>query len=212
MNTTPRIEVAIVEDIDDIRNGLADFINGAAGFRCVATYANAEAALKDLPDLEPDVVLMDIGLPGMSGIECIRILKSQYPKLQIMMLTVYEDDDKIFSSLVAGASGYILKKTPPAKLLESIQDLYNGGSPMSSQIARKVVQTFQHAQKPSQPTADLSKREQEILTYLAKGYLYKEIAATLHISVETVRTHLRNIYEKLHVRTRTEAVLKFLQK
>ncbi|MGH7449822.1 MAG: response regulator, partial [bacterium] len=197
---------------DDIRNGLADFINGAAGFRCVATYANAEAALEDLPDLEPGVVLMDIGLPGMSGIECIRILKTQHPKLQIMMLTVYEDDDKIFNSLVAGASGYILKKTPPDKLLESIRDLYNGGSPMSSQIARKVVQTFQHTQKPAQPIADLSKREQEILAYLAKGYLYKEIAATLHISVETVRTHLRNIYEKLHVRTRTEAVVKYLQK
>ncbi len=212
INTAPRIEVAIVEDIDDIRNGLADFINSATGFRCVATYANAEAALEELPDLEPDVVLMDIGLPDMSGIECIRILKMQHPKLQIMMLTVYEDDDKIFNSLAAGATGYVLKKTPPAKLLEGIEELHNGGSPMSSQIARKVVQTFQHTQKPSQPTEDLSKREQEILSYLAKGHLYKEIAATLSISVETVRTHLRNIYEKLHVRTRTEAVLKFLQK
>lgn len=210
--TTPRIEVAIVEDIDDIRNGLADFINAATGFRCVATYATAEAALEDLPDLEPDVVLMDIVLPGMSGIDCIRALKMQQPNIQIMMLSLYEDDEKIFNSLVAGASGYILKKTPPEKLLESIQDLYNGGSPMSPQIARKVVQTFQYLQKPSQSTDDLSKREQEILAYLAKGHLYKEIAATLHISVETVRTHLRNIYEKLHVRTRTEAVLKYLQK
>jgi DNA-binding NarL/FixJ family response regulator len=178
----------------------------------VAAYANAENALEELPDQEADVVLMDIGLPGMSGIECIRTLKSQHPQMQIMMLTVYEDDDKIFNSLKAGATGYILKKTPPAQLLQAIQDLHNGGSPMSPQIARKVVQTFQSMRAPSQAAEPLSKREQEILAYLAKGHLYKEIAATLHISVETVRTHLRNIYEKLHVRTRTEAVVKFLQK
>jgi DNA-binding NarL/FixJ family response regulator len=203
------INVAIVEDIDDIREGLAGLINRAEGFRCIAQYSCAEAALEELPDLEPDVVLMDIGLPKMSGIECIRHLKAQSPQMQIMMLTIYEDDEKIYASLVAGATGYVLKKTPPAKLLEAIQDLHNGGSPMSSQIARKVVQTFQQMQKPTQPTANLSKREQEILSYLAKGLLYKEIASHLSISVETVRTHLRNIYEKLHVRNRTEAVLKY---
>ncbi len=206
------IDVAIVEDHDDIREGLAALINGAEGFRCVATYANAETALEELPELEPDVVLMDIGLPGISGIECIPILKAQHPQMQIMMLTIYEDDDKIFNSLKAGATGYILKKTPPAQLLQAIHDLHNGGSPMSSQIARKVVQTFQSLHAPSPTAEPLSKREQEILSYLAKGHLYKEIAATLHLSVETVRTHLRNIYEKLHVRTRTEAVVKFLQK
>jgi DNA-binding NarL/FixJ family response regulator len=206
------INVAIVEDIDDIREGLAALINGSEKFRCEAAYANAEAALEQLPELEPDVVLMDIGLPGMSGIECIQRLKAQYPQMQIMMLTIYEDDEKIFDSLKAGASGYILKKTPPAKLLESIQDLHNGGSPMSSQIARKVVQAFQQNHQPVPPAERLSKREQEILAYLAKGHLYKEIAVALHISVETVRTHLRNIYDKLHVRTRTEAVVKYLQK
>jgi len=206
------IHVAIVEDIDEIRAGLAALINAADGFRCIATYASAEAALADLPDWEPDVALMDIELPGMSGIECMRRLKVRLPKLQIMMLTIYEDDDKIFNSLAAGASGYILKKTPPDKLLEAIQDLHHGGSPMSSQIARKVVQTFQPKQRPTDVTAELSKREQEILFYLAKGYLYKEIAATLSLSVETVRTHLHHIYEKLHVHTRTEAVLKYLQK
>jgi DNA-binding NarL/FixJ family response regulator len=206
------INVAIVEDIDDIREGLAALINGSEKFRCAVAYANAEAALEQLPELEPDIVLMDIGLPGMSGIECIQRLKAQCPQLQIMMLTIYEDDEKIFDSLKAGATGYILKKTPPARLLEAIQDLHNGGSPMSSQIARKVVQTFQQNHQPAPAAEQLSKREQEILAYLAKGHLYKEIAATLHISVETVRTHLRNVYEKLHVRTRTEAVLKYLQK
>ncbi len=206
------IHVALVEDLDEIREGLAALINGAEGFRCVATYASAEAALEDLPDWEPHVVLMDIELPGMSGIECIRVLKAQLPQTQIMMLTVYEDDEKIFNSLAAGASGYLLKKTAPAKLLEAIQDLHHGGSPMSSQIARKVVHTFQQKQQPNLATATLSNREQEILSYLAKGYLYKEIAATLHISVETVRTHLHHIYKKLHVHTGTEAVLKYLQK
>lgn len=207
-----KIQVAIVEDIEDIREGLASFINSAEGFRCMATFACAEAALKELPDLAPDVVLMDIGLPGMSGIECIRILKAQDAAMQIMMLTIYEDDEKIYNSLAAGATGYILKKTPPAQLLEAIQDLHKGGSPMSPQIARKVVQAFQHMRTPAKETEALSKREQEILGYLAQGRLYKEIADKLSISVETVRTHLRNIYEKLHVRNRAEAMLKYLQK
>jgi len=206
------IQIAIVEDTDVIREGLAVLINGSEGFHCVATYASAEAALEELPELAPDVVLMDIELPGLSGIECMRILKAQSPQMQIMMLTVYEDDEKIYNSLVAGATSYILKKTPPAKLLEAIQDLYNGGSPMSPQIARKVVQAFQQMRKPTQPLAELSKREHEVLSTLVKGFPYKEIAEQLHISIETVRTHLRNIYEKLHVRNRTEAVLKYLQK
>lgn len=206
------IEVALVEDLDDIREGLAALINRSSGFECIAAYSCAEDALRELPDLAPDVVLMDIGLPGMSGIECIQRLKAQCPQMQIMMLTIYNDDEKIFNSLEAGASGYVLKKAPQDKLLEAIRDLHDGGSPMSSEIARKVVQSFQKLHPPSQSAAALSKREQEILAYLSRGYLYKEIAHALHLSVETVRTHLRNIYEKLHVRNRTEAMLKYLQK
>jgi DNA-binding NarL/FixJ family response regulator len=158
------IHVAIVEDHDDIREGLSALIDGAEGFRCVAAYSCAEATLEELPQLEPDVVLMDIGLPGMSGIECIPILKAQHPQMQIMMLTIYEDDDKIFNSLKAGATGYILKKTPPDKLLEAIRDLHNGGSPMSPQIACKVVQAFQQNHKPSSLVSDGQAKTLEILT------------------------------------------------
>jgi DNA-binding NarL/FixJ family response regulator len=202
------INVAIVEDEDNVRKGLAALINGSEGFRCVLTYSSAEKALPELLKNSPNVVLMDLNLPGMSGIECIRRLKARQPALPIMVLTVYEDDDKIFESLRAGASGYLLKKTPPAKLLEAILDLQNGGSPMSSSIARKVVQTLQAMGPSSKEAENLSKREHEILAYLAKGYRYKEIADALFISIETVRTHLHNIYEKLHVRSRSEAVLK----
>jgi len=206
------INISIVEDTKDIREGLCALINGSEGFSCKSSFSNAESALKDLIDDKPDVVLMDIGLPGMSGIECIRKLKAKKPELQIIMLTVYEDDDHIFKALVAGASGYLLKKTPPAKLLEAIQDVFNGGSPMSSQIARKVISAFQSINKSSVETENLSSREQEILSFLAKGFRYKEIAEKLFISIETVRTHLRNIYEKLQVHSRTEAVLKFFNK
>jgi DNA-binding NarL/FixJ family response regulator len=202
------INVAIVEDEDNVRKGLAALINGSEGFRCVLTYSSAEKALPELLKNSPNVVLMDLNLPGMSGIECIRRLKARQPALPIMVLTVYEDDDKIFESLRAGASGYLLKKTPPARLLEAILDLQNGGSPMSSSIARKVVQTLQAMGPSSKEAENLSKREHEILAYLAKGYRYKEIADALFISIETVRTHLHNIYEKLHVRSRSEAVLK----
>ena len=162
----------------------------------------------DLFKARPDVVLMDINLPRMSGIECTRRLKERQPDVPIMMLTIYEDDEKIFDSLTAGASGYLLKKTPPAKLLDAILELHNGGSPMSSRIARKVVETFRALGTSSKEIENLSKRESEILSHLAKGYRYKEIADTLFISIETVRTHIRNIYEKLHVRSRSEAVLK----
>ncbi len=206
------IKVSIVEDIKDIREGLAALINGSEGFSCISTYSNAEDALKNLTDNNTDVVLMDIGLPNMSGTECIKRLKQKNQNMVIVMLSVYEDDEHIFNSLLVGASGYLIKKTSPAKLLESITDVYNGGSPMSSQIARKVVSAFQATNKSSNEMENLSQREQEILSYLAKGFRYKEIAEKLFISVETVRTHLRNIYEKLHVRSRTEAVLKYLNK
>ncbi|MEW5800291.1 MAG: response regulator transcription factor [Bacteroidota bacterium] len=206
------IRVAIVEDLPDIRNGLAALIGGSAGFSCVGVFANGEEAVNGLLDVKPDVVLMDIDMPRMNGIECIKKLKTAHPRLQITMLTVFEDEEKIFGSLKAGASGYLLKKTPPVKLLESITELYNGGSPMSAGIARKIVEAFRQDAPANNEMENLSAREHEILTYLAKGYRYKEIADTLFISVETVRTHLRNIYEKLHVRSRTEAVLKYLKK
>lgn len=202
------IRVAIVEDINEIRDGLAALINGSEGYRCVGAFSDAESFLRKLPELLPDVVLMDINLPGISGIECIRLLQMKKYQAPIMVLSVYENDEHVFESLQAGASGYLLKKTPPIKLLDAIQDLYNGGSPMSGQIARKVVQTFQQTSIPSKEMEQLTPRELEILSHLAKGYRYKEIADTLFISVETVRTHLRNIYEKLHVRSRAEAVLK----
>jgi DNA-binding NarL/FixJ family response regulator len=202
------IRVALVEDDPQVREGLVSLISSAPGFHCAAACASAEEALKRLPPLSPEVVLMDIHLPGMSGIECIRRLKQQHPEMLISMLTVFEDHDRIFQSLTAGASGYLLKQTPPAKLLEAISELHHGGSPMSAQIARHVVETFQRPAPPELPDADLTPREQEIIRFLAKGYLYKEIAEQLDLSVETVRTHLHRIYDKLHVRSRTEAVMK----
>jgi len=206
--TARAIRVALVEDDPQVREGLMSLINSAPGFHCAAACASAEEALKRLPPLSPEVVLMDIHLPGMSGIECIRRLKQQQPQMQITMLTVFEDHERIFQSLTAGASGYLLKQTPPAKLLEAISDLHRGGSPMSAQIARRVVETFQRPAAPEVSEANLTAREQEILRFLAKGYLYKEIADQLGLSVETVRTHLHRIYDKLHVRSRTEAVMK----
>lgn len=206
------IKVAIVEDNEKIREGLAVLIGGSPSFTCVATYANAEDALTYLPGKKPDVVLMDIGLPKMSGIECLEELRELAPEIQVMMLTVYEDDDRIFKSLVAGASGYILKNTLPAELFEAIKEIHEGGSPMSNLITRKVVRTFQQMGKSSKELENLSERETEILSYVAKGYHDKEVAEKFFLSVETVRKHLRNIYQKLHVRSRTEAVLKFLNK
>jgi DNA-binding NarL/FixJ family response regulator len=206
------IRIAVVEDDKTVREGLQMLLNGSPGFSCVAAYGNGEDAVAGLPEVNPDVVLMDINLPGISGIECILALKEQKVPMQFIMLTVFEDADDIFHSLSAGATGYLLKQTPPAKLLEAIQDVYRGGSPMSGEIARKVVQSFQHPLPNYASANSLTKREDEILSYLVKGYFYKEIAGLLFISVETVRTHIRNIYEKLQVRTRSEAILKYLNK
>ena len=206
------ITLSIVEDVGDIRESLAILINGSPGFECIDTYSNAADALKGLPVRKPDVVLMDINLPGMNGIECVRMLNDLDPGIQIIMVTMYEDSAQVFQALEAGASGYILKRTPPGKLLEAIQEVHDGGSPMSMQIARKVVQSFHHAGPLLSDESNLTRREEEILSYLAKGLRYKEIADVLFISVETVRSHLRKVYEKLHVRSRTEAVLKYLQK
>jgi DNA-binding NarL/FixJ family response regulator len=206
------INVAVVEDNDKVREGLTTILNGSQGFECVWACESAEAALRKIPGVKPDVVLMDIHLPGMSGIECVESLKKRSPDLQIMMLTVYEDDDNIFRSLIAGATGYVLKKTPPAELLEAIRELHEGGSPMTEQIARKVVQLFQRMGKSATETENLTDREIEILSLVAKGYYDKELAEQLFLSIKTIRTHLRNIYKKLHVRSRTEAVLKYLQR
>lgn len=206
------IKVTIVEDNDKIRNGLLMLINGSEGYRCISDYSSGEAALKAIPNDKPDVVLMDINLPGMSGIKCVEKLKQKLPDLQFMMITVYEEDEQIFQSILAGASGYILKRTPPAELLEAIKELHEGGSPMSVQIARKVVDAFRKIGKSAKDTENLSERENAILSQVAKGYQDQEIADELCISVKTVRTHLRNIYKKLQVRSRTEAALKYLQK
>jgi len=206
------LTVSIVEDIDEIRDSLAVLINGSAGFECIGTYRNATEALKGIPLHKPNVVLMDINLPDMSGIECVRKLKDQDASLQVVMVTMYEDSEQVFKALAAGASGYILKRTPPSRLLEAIQEVHQGGSPMSMQIARMVVQSFHQSGLSVDESASLTRREEEILSYLAKGLRYKEIAETLFISVETVRSHLRRIYDKLHVRSRTEAVVKYLRK
>jgi DNA-binding NarL/FixJ family response regulator len=206
------IRIAIVEDEKTVREGLRILIDGTEGYQCVALYSNAEDALQEIFDVQPDVVLMDIHLPGISGIECVRQLKKQEPEFQIVILTIYEDDEQIFKSLAAGAHGYILKKTPPAKLLEAISEVHQGGSPMSGQIARRVVEFFPKKNKTNDKNENLSEREQEIISYLSKGYRYKEIADVLFISIETVRTHIRNIYEKLHVHSRTEALLEYMGK
>jgi DNA-binding NarL/FixJ family response regulator len=206
------IRIALVEDDKTVREGLQMLLNGSPGFSCIAVYSSGEDALTGIPEMLPDVVLMDINLPGINGIECILKLKEKNLPVLFIMLTVFEDPDAIFQSLSAGACGYLLKHTPPVKLLEAIQDVYRGGSPMSGEIARKVVQSFQHNPTKTNTSETLTKREEEILGFLAQGYFYKEIAGSLSISVETVRTHIRNIYEKLQVRTRTEAILKYLGK
>jgi len=205
------INVSIVEDSDKFRETLARVLNRSEGFRCVSQYPNAEDALKALPQDKPEVVLMDINLPGMNGVECVRQLKQLMPTIQVMMLTVYEDTENIFNALAAGATGYMLKRTPRDELLEAIREVHRGGSPMTTHIARKVVLSFQRAAPAASPTENLSPREQEVLDCLAKGFLYKEIAEKLNISYETVHTYIRRIYEKLQVRTRTEAVAKFLR-
>ena len=208
---TMPIAVAIVEDDARIRESLVVLLQGVEGFRCVGNYGSAEEALRSIPAGKPDVVLMDINLPHMSGIECVRELKAKLPEVQILMLTVYDDSEIVFRALTEGASGYILKRTTPDKLIEAVREAHQGGSPMTPHIARKVVQYFHRLGSVKHEAQTLTDREREVLNQLAKGYLYKEIADSLGIGVETVRRHLSNIYRKLHVHTRTEAVLKHLQ-
>jgi len=206
------ITVSIVEDNEQLRGTLARLINRSDGFRCVSQFGDAESALVGLPKENPAVVLMDINLPGMSGVECVRKLKQTAPEILCLMLTAYEDTENIFDALAAGATGYLLKRAPRAELLEAIEEARRGGSPMTTHIARKVVQSFQKtATAAPQSSATLSTREQEVLDCLSQGFLYKEIAEKLGISYETVHTYIRRIYEKLQVRTRTEAVAKFLK-
>jgi len=204
------ISVSIVEDDPQVRSSLAKLIDGAPGFRCVSRHGSAEEALVEIPKVKPEVVLMDINLPGINGVECVRKLKPQLPKAQIIMLTVYQNTEHIFNALTAGATGYMLKQTPPAELLAAIKEVHGGGSPMSSHIARKIVQSFQHSAAATAEAESLSPREAEVLDLLAKGFLYKEIAEQMKVSYATVHTHIRHIYEKLHVRSRTEAVAKHL--
>ncbi len=206
------IKISIVEDDDRIRKGIEALINGSEGYKCISTFSSAEEALRDIPKQIPDVILMDINLPQMSGIECVKLIKKDYPEIQIIMLTVYEVSDQIFESLKAGASGYLLKRTSPVELLQAIKDVSSGGSPMSSQIARKVVQYFQKENKKVDISKKLTPREDEILNLLSRGFRYKEIAEKLFISNDTVHTHIHKIYEKLQVRSRTEAVVKYLNK
>jgi DNA-binding NarL/FixJ family response regulator len=206
------IRVSIVDDEADLRENIAGYVDAAKGFRCVSVHSSAEEALARLPLEKPDVVLMDINLGGMSGIECVLQLKPLMRETQVVMLTVFEDTEKIFSALAAGASGYLLKRMPPEKLLEAIREVHEGGSPMSAPIARKVVQSLQtHRPAGVDETAELSPREREVLDGLAEGQAYKQIADKLDVSIHTVRNYIRRIYEKLHVRSSAEAVAKYLR-
>jgi len=202
------LNICIVEDSDDYRLALQEMINATPGFTCTLAYGNGESALKKIPSDIPDIVLVDIGLPGISGLELIATIKARIPKIQFMVLTVSEEGDKIFDALKVGASGYLLKSTPPKKIIEAIQDLANGGAPMSRKIARLVVASFQGLPAVLENPFDkiLTNREKDVLQELSKGLLYKNIAAELNISIETVKSHCHNIYTKLHATTRTEAI------
>jgi DNA-binding NarL/FixJ family response regulator len=202
------ISIAIVEDLDVVRNGLKDFISLSTEFLVVGSFKTGEEALQKLPEIRPDIVIMDINLPGINGIECIRQVKDKSTGTQFMMFTVYENDDKVFEALKAGASGYLLKNTGLLQIAESVKELHEGGSPMSANIARKMVNLFRDTDKKTPFLDILSNREKEILQLLAKGLLYKEIAEQLNITTGTVRIHIHKIYEKLHVQNRTEAINK----
>jgi DNA-binding NarL/FixJ family response regulator len=209
MGKSVSIKVSIVEDDPKAREILVDWINRAEGFKCVSNHGSGEDALEHIPAHQPQVVLMDINLPGMNGPECVRRLKPNLPETQFVMLTVYEDSDHIFQALQAGASGYLLKQTQRSELMAALRDVNAGGSPMTANIARKVVKAFHQLAAPEKLAVDLSARESEVLQLLAQGYLYKEIADTLGISLPTVNTYIRRIYEKLHVRSRAQAVARY---
>lgn len=202
------ISLIIVEDLDEVREALNQFISLSPEFKVLSTCKTAEEALFDIPRFSPDIAIMDINLPGINGIDCIREIKNKVPQTQFMMFTVYENDEKVFEALKAGASGYLLKNTGLVQMIEALKELYNGGSPMSANIARKLVKTFQQREEHNEALEVLSGRENEVLQLLSKGLLYKEIADQLSISTNTVRQHIHKIYEKLHVQNRTEAINK----
>lgn len=204
-----QITISIVEDLETIRQGIKQAVDDTDDLLCISVYGDAESALEELPALKPDVVLMDINLPGMSGIECIKRVKKGAPAILFMMFTIYENNEQVFEALAAGANGYLLKKTPHAQILDALRELYHGGAPMSTHIARKVVGAFRKPQEEPGSVHPLSPREQEVLQLLSKGYLYKEIGDRLQISTGTVRQHIHNIYDKLHVQNRTEALNKY---
>lgn len=206
------MKVGIVEDEKRLRENLQVLIDETPGFQCIGTWGTGEDALRDLPRLRPDVVLMDINLPGMSGIECVRRLAEAAPGIHVVILTMYDDSDAIFRALENGAVGYLLKRTPPDELVLALRDLQEGGAPMSSSIARKVVQSFRSKGPSVHDSENLTSREEEVLRLVAGGLINKEIADELGIGIETVRSHLKNIYEKLHVRSRTEAAMKFFSR
>jgi DNA-binding NarL/FixJ family response regulator len=206
------IRVAIFEDNNSLRNGLYQLIDGSSDFECVGAYPDCSAILKNIEAIKPDVVLMDIQMPGISGIEGVQLVKDKYPDIKILMQTIFEETDKIFQSICAGASGYILKNTPPSRILEAIRETYEGGAPMSPSIATKVLKIVQNPSSAVQKISfNLSEREKEILTCLVKGMSYKLIAGSCFISIDTVRGHIRNIYEKLHVHSKSEAVVKAIK-
>jgi DNA-binding NarL/FixJ family response regulator len=205
------LRVAIIEDQRDVREGLAVLINGSRGFRCTAAFRTMEDALRSIDGSLPDVVLTDIGLPGMSGIDGIRILKDRYPELPIVALTVYDDAEDVFDALCAGASGYLLKNTPPARLLESLQEVVSGGAPMSPEVARRVINLFREFRPPDRSPSHLTQQETELLKLIVDGHSYKTAAAKLEISTSTVSFHLQNIYNKLQVHSKSEAVAKALR-
>jgi DNA-binding NarL/FixJ family response regulator len=205
------IKVSIVEDDLAVREGLIRLIGRAEGFCCLSAYGDAESALAEIPKLKPDVVLMDINLPGMSGVDCVRALKASSPSIRVVMLTVYDEVGQLFQSLMAGASGYMLKRVTPTKMLEAITEAHLGGAPMTRRIARKVVQYFHQIGEAAPETQTLSRREHETLALLAEGFRYKEIADKLGISFNTVREYVHSIYAKLHVTSRTEAAMKYQQ-
>lgn len=204
------IRVGLVEDNTSVREALTALLEGSPGFGCVCACRTAEEALKRLPAEKPAVVLMDINLPGLSGIECTRALKEALPEVQIVMLTIEEDSERVFQSLAAGATGYLVKNTPPSRILEAIEEVHRGGSPMSGPIARMLVRSFHRPGPPSDAGTRLTAREAEVLNLVARGFRSKEVAEALGIGVNTIETHLRHIYEKLHVRSRAEAVARFL--
>ena len=206
------IEVALVEDREDLRAQLAHTLGRSPTLHLMRAYPDGESALADLPSRRPDVVLMDISLPGLDGVECVRQLKVKMPDVQFVMLTIYEDGNRLFQSLMAGASGYLLKRTAPQKLLAAIQEVHEGGVPMTPEMARRMIRHFQQVPQPAPELQWLGPREREVLQQLAQGFRYKEIEDNLHMSTGTLRTHVASIYKKLHVHSRTEAVVKYLQK